>query len=263
MNATVPVALSIAGSDPSGGAGVQADLKTFHQHGVYGMCAITMLTVQNTLEVRAVHMIDPRTAIDQLDAAIGDIPPHAAKTGALGTSAMIDALAARATTFSFPLVIDPVMISKHGASLLDEEARETLIARLLPRALLITPNLHEAAALTGRRVNSVAAMRDAATAIADLGPPNVLIKGGTLHGDPIDVLLTNGEMHELPATRLDTVHTHGTGCAYSAAITARLARGEALHEAVQAAKVFMTEAIRTAPGLGSGHGPTNLHARVR
>jgi len=263
MMTAAPCALTIAGSDSGGGAGIQADLKTFHQHGVYGMSAITLLTVQNTRSVQSVQMIEPGMLLDQIDAVVEDIPMHAAKTGALGTAAMIDAVAARAATFDFPLIVDPVMISKHGDSLLDEEARDVMKSSLLPQAFLVTPNLYEAAALIGRAVDSVGAMRDAARAIADLGPHSVLIKGGSLSGDPIDVLLTDGELVELPGERIDTAHTHGTGCAYSAAITARLARGEGMLDAVRAAKTFIAEAIRTAPHLGSGRGPTNLHATAR
>jgi hydroxymethylpyrimidine/phosphomethylpyrimidine kinase len=255
------VALTIAGSDPSGGAGLQADLKTFHQHGVYGMSVVTLLTVQNTQMVSQVHIQTPALVLDQLDAVLTDIPPAAAKTGALGSPEVIEALAERAAGFEFPLVVDPVMISKHGARLIEQRATEILIRRLMPCAFLITPNLHEAVALSGRAVEDQAGMADAARALVDQGARNVLIKGGHLEGDAVDLLWTGGQMHLLRSARLATPHTHGTGCVYSAAITARLARGEPLVDAVDGAKRFVTEAIRTHPGLGSGLGPTNLFAQ--
>jgi hydroxymethylpyrimidine/phosphomethylpyrimidine kinase len=254
------VALTIAGSDPSGGAGLQADLKTFHQHGVYGTSVVTLLTVQNTQTVSQVHIQAPALVLDQLDAVLNDIPPAAAKTGALGNAEVIEVIAQRAAGFNFPLVIDPVMISKHGARLIEQQATDVLIRLLLPCATLITPNLHEAAALSNRSVDGLAAMADAARAIADLGVRNVLVKGGHLQGDAVDVLLADGHIVPFHSPRLTTPHTHGTGCVYSAAITARLAHGEKLVDAVQAAKQFVTDAIRTPPGLGRGLGPTNLFA---
>ena len=257
-----PVALTIAGSDPSGGAGMQADLKTFHQHGVYGMSVVTLLTVQNTQSVSAVRHIDPEFIIAQLNAVLSDIPPQAAKTGALGSAAIITALAERAAEFDFPLVVDPVMISKHGATLLDEDAVESLKSKLLPHAFCITPNLSEAAALTGIEVTDRATMEQAARAIADLGPNHVLIKGGHATGPALDLLWSAGQFHEFTAERIDSTNTHGTGCVLSAAITARLARGESLVAAVQSAKQFVTAAIRTAPGLGGGVGPTDMHVQI-
>lgn len=268
------VALTIAGSDPSGGAGIQADLKTFHQHGLYGMGVITLLTVQNTRSVEAVRYVDPEFVIAQLDAVVGDIPPQAVKTGALGSAATIEALADRAARFSFPLVVDPVMISKHGAALLDGDAVEILKRKLLPHAFCVTPNIPEAAALADMEVLDRPSMERAARAIAALGPKHVLIKGGHLHEAAtseraaddeygatslIDLLWSDGQIHEFTVERIDTSNTHGTGCVLSAAITARLARGEPLIEAVRKAKSFITEAIRTAPGLGGGVGPTNMH----
>jgi len=254
------VALTIAGSDPSGGAGIQADLKTFHQHGAYGMSVITLLTVQNTRGIDAVEVLDPGWVAAQLDAVLADIPPKAAKTGAIGNAGVIRAIAERAAGFKFPLVVDPVMVSKHGAPLLDEVAPTTLRAALLPYAFLVTPNLAEAAMLAGMAVNDLEAMAKAAVHIAKAGPKNVLIKGGHLEGDAVDVLFTEGRVYRITAPRIQSRNTHGTGCVYSAAITARLARGEDLLSAVRAAKAFVTEAIRTGPGLGSGFGPTNLHA---
>ena len=253
-----PVALTIAGSDPSGGAGLQADLKTFHQHRVYGMSVVTLLTVQNTQTVTAVRMIEPDFVVQQLDAVLADIVPSAAKTGALGNAAIIEAIADRVSRFKFPLIIDPVMISKHGRPLLDRQAVEVLIKNLLPWSMLVTPNLAEAAELAGFEVNSIETMTAAAKAIAQLGPQNVLVKGGHLPGEAIDVLLASGEIVLLPAPRHPTTHTHGTGCVTSAAITAVLAQGETLLTAVHRAKRFVTAAIKTNPGLGKGLGPVNL-----
>lgn len=254
------VALTIAGSDPSGGAGLQADLKTFHQHGAYGMSVVTLLTVQNTQRVASVEVLSPEFVLEQLDAVLEDIPPAAAKTGALGNAAVIDAVAERAQRFAFPLVIDPVMVSKHGAPLIDEDAVQVLTRRLLPHATLVTPNLPEAARLANREVTDLASMEDAASAIADLGPENVLIKGGHLDGDSTDLLLADGRFHRLATGRIDTQHTHGTGCVMSAAITAGLAQGNGVRSAVEFAKRFVTSAIASNPNLGHGYGPLNLFA---
>ena len=255
------IALSIAGSDPSGGAGIQADLKTFHQFGVYGEAVITLLTVQNTMAVDAVHLLEPAFVIQQMTAVLEDIPPGAAKTGALGSAAMVEAIAFAAADFQFPLIVDPVMISKHGAPLMTQDAREKLIELLLPAAALLTPNLHEAAAITGRRVENLQEMRDAAAAMLDLGAGAVLLKGGHLEGAALDFLLWHGGQIEVPGERIHTRHTHGTGCSYSAAITALLAGGASLEIAVTQAKAWIQEAIATNPGLGRGNGPVNHFAK--
>ena len=262
MPASKPVALTIAGSDPSGGAGIQADLKTFHQFAVYGEAVITLITVQNTLGVERVECLAPDLVAQQIRAVLADIPPAAAKTGALGNRRIIEAVAELAAEFQFPLVVDPVMFSKHGAALLSADAVETLKKHLLPRAFLLMPNLHEAQALTGTQVHDVAGMRAAAGQLAAMGPQAVLIKGGHLAGDATDILLHGGEWLELTAPRIDTPHTHGTGCTYSAAITALLAAGENLATAARKAKQYVTEAIRTNPGLGAGRGPLNHHAKL-
>jgi hydroxymethylpyrimidine/phosphomethylpyrimidine kinase len=256
-----PVALSIAGSDPSGGAGLQADLKTFHRFGVYGEAVVTLITVQNT---RGVTRVDPLAAdlvTAQIRAVLEDIPPHAAKTGALGSAAVVAAVAACASEFTFPLVVDPVMLGKRGARLLEGDSVRVLIERLIPRAFLLTPNLDEAAALTGRGVSDRESMIRAAEKLIALGAANVLVKGGHLAGDALDVLLTgSGEIHEFSAPRVVTAHTHGSGCTYAAAITAELAKHIPLRDAVRNAKDFITRAILTNPGLGSGQGPLNHHA---
>ncbi len=255
-----PVALTIAGSDPSGGAGIQADLKTFHQFGVYGEAVVTLLTVQNTIRVSQVSVMRPQLVAAQLEAVLEDIPPHAAKTGALGSAAVVRAVAKAATGFAFPLVVDPVMISKHGSPLLDEAAQAALIRYLLPYATLVTPNIPEAEALAGMGIGTAKEVKEAAKRIAALGPKSVLIKGGHAKGPATDVLFHDGRFIDLKAPRYKTKHTHGTGCTYSAAITACLARGIPLVESVVEAKGFITEAIRTNPGLGHGCGPVNHHA---
>jgi hydroxymethylpyrimidine/phosphomethylpyrimidine kinase len=258
-----PIALTIAGSDPSGGAGIQADLKTFHQFGVYGEAAVTLLTVQNTLGVQHVECVSAELVAWQVRAVISDIPPHAAKTGALGSREIIETVADLAADFPFPLIVDPVMVSKHGARLLAPDAINALKRRLLPRAFLLTPNLEEAAALTGMGVCDLAGMRAAAEKLRDFGARAVLVKGGHLSGCATDLLLYDGGFLEFPADRIDTRDTHGTGCTYSAAITAALAQHDALPEGIRKAKHYISEAIRTNPGLGAGAGPLNHHAAYR
>ena len=252
-----PVALTIAGSDPSGGAGIQADLKTFHQHGIYGTSVLSLLTVQNTCRVSSVQHLRPEFVLAQLDAVLEDLPPQAAKTGALGTREIIEAIAARAAQFSFPLVVDPVMISKHGAPLINEDARSTLAQKLLPHAALVTPNVHEAMVLSGLEFRGMDSLHEAAKAIAGMGPQSVLVKGGHLAEEATDVLYTEDRFQTFSAKRIETSHTHGTGCTYSAAITAELAKGANLIRAVEAAKRYITRAIETNPALGHGYGPVN------
>jgi hydroxymethylpyrimidine/phosphomethylpyrimidine kinase len=251
----IPVALTIAGSDPSGGAGIQADLKTFHQLKVFGTAAITLITVQNTSRLSRVEMLDPALISEQITAVLEDLHPQAAKTGALGTAEVIDVVAR--CSLGCPLVVDPVMISSHGMPLMDSAGREALRTLLLPKSALVTPNLHEAAELAGIPVANPDQMRDAAVRIAALGAGAVLIKGGHLEGDALDVLYHDGNFTEFRSARIDTRHTHGTGCTYSAAITAFLARGIGMVEAVTRAKRFVGEAIRTNPGIGAGSGPLN------
>jgi hydroxymethylpyrimidine/phosphomethylpyrimidine kinase len=255
------VALTIAGSDPSGGAGIQADLKTFHQFGVYGEAVITLITVQNTIGVERVECLAQELITQQIRAVVGDIPPMAAKTGALGNREIIKAVAGCARDFRFPLIVDPVTIGKHGASLLSNDAIDALKNYLLPHAFLLTPNLDEAEMLAGIEVRDVAGMRAAAAKLSALGPRAVLIKGGHLEGEAIDILLHEGEWTEFTAPRIDTHHTHGTGCTYSAAITALLANNVDLKRAVTKAKQYISEAIRTNPQLGAGTGPLNHHAK--
>lgn len=253
------VALTIAGSDPSGGAGIQADLKTFQQFGVYGQAVITLLTVQNTKMVSRVETMPADLVIEQIRAVITDMPSAAAKTGALGNVAIVEALAELAKSFAFPLVVDPVMISKHGARLISREAEEALKQTLLPHAFLVTPNIPEAESLTGLTIRDESDMRKAANRLLDFGCKAALVKGGHGRGEPVDVLSAPG-VHEdavFLGKRINTHHTHGTGCTYSAAITAGLALGRDLRQSIQAAKSFIQSAIETAPGLGGGQGPVN------
>ena len=257
-----PVALTIAGSDPSGGAGIQADLKTFHQFGVYGEAVITLITVQNTVGVQRVECLAADLVAQQIRAAASDIPPGAAKTGALGNWEIIEIVSALAAEFKFPLVVDPVILTKHRAALLTADAIEALKSLLFPQTFLLTPNLAEAGMLTRTEVEDLPGMRKAAAILAEMGPTAVLVKGGHLEGDSVDILFHQGRFHELAAPRVETPHTHGTGCTYSAAITALLASGCDLLEAVQQAKCFITESIRSNPGLGAGSGPVNHHARA-
>jgi hydroxymethylpyrimidine/phosphomethylpyrimidine kinase len=254
--------MTIAGSDPSGGAGLQADLKTFQQLGVYGTTVVTLLTVQNTVAVRAVEPLSPDLVLAQLDAVLDDIPPDAAKTGALGNEQIVRALGQRLANRKFPLVVDPVMISKHGLPLMTENARSAVIECLLPGAFLVTPNLEEAAVIAGIPVRGVEEMESAAKRIAQFGAEAVLVKGGHLTGDAVDVLYWKGRFRHYVELRVDTGNTHGTGCTYSAAITAELAKGRALEEAVATAKRYVTLAIRSNPGLGKGFGPVNHHVTV-
>jgi hydroxymethylpyrimidine/phosphomethylpyrimidine kinase len=256
------VALTIAGSDPSGGAGIQADLKTFHQRGVYGTSVITLLTAQNTRHVGAVEVLSAQIVADQLQAVLEDIPPAAAKTGALGDREIVSMLADKARNFQFPLVVDPVMISTHGQPLMKEQARAAL-AELLPHALLVTPNLHEAGELARMPVRDLSAMKEAAMKIAALGARAVLVKGGHLEGDAIDVLYWRDEFIYYRSLRVPTGHTHGTGCTFSACITAELAKGRDLPGAVEIAKRYITRAIETNPGLGKGPSPVNHHAQIQ
>jgi hydroxymethylpyrimidine kinase/phosphomethylpyrimidine kinase len=259
----IPVAMTIAGSDPGGGAGIQADLKTFHQFGVYGEAVVTLITVQNTLGTERVEVLPADLVFEQIRAVLDDIPPAAVKTGALGSAEVICAVARALDGFKGRLVVDPVLLSKHGARLAPESAWPVMQRELLPSTTLLTPNVPEAEAFTGMRICTVAEMRRAALRLRELGARDVLIKGGHLPGEPVDVLLAGETFHEFPAPRIDTPHTHGTGCTYSAAITAGLAGGLSVCEAVARSKLYIDDAICNAPGLGRGRGPLNHHVPPR
>jgi hydroxymethylpyrimidine/phosphomethylpyrimidine kinase len=255
----VPRALTIAGSDSGGGAGIQADLKTFSALGVFGMSALTAVTVQNTKGVSGFEELSPETVADQIRAVATDIGVDAAKTGMLASAGIIEAVAEAVREVGLPnLVVDPVFVSKHGHSLLREDAVSALRELILPLATVATPNLHEAAGLAGFRVEAREDMERAARAILDLGPRAVLVKGGHLEGGRADDLFAKGDRMEwLSAERIDTPHTHGTGCVLSAAIASYLARGNELSEAVVAGKRFVTEAIRHSLEIGQGIGPVD------
>ncbi|HET9001305.1 MAG TPA: bifunctional hydroxymethylpyrimidine kinase/phosphomethylpyrimidine kinase [bacterium] len=265
MTVPVPRALTIAGSDSGGGAGIQADLKTFSALGVYGMTAITALTAQNTTGVLGIVEMSPEFVRQQIDAVVTDIGVDAAKTGMLSSAPIIEAVADRIRRHRITqLVIDPVMVAKSGAPLLRPEAREALRRVLLPLALVVTPNLHEAAALVDRKVETLREMEDAAHALHALGPRYVVVKGGHLAGAAIDLVFDGSRVVRLEAARIETRHTHGTGCVFSAAITAGLARRIEILQAIRDAKAFVTAAIREALPLGSGHGPANpMHTVIR
>jgi hydroxymethylpyrimidine/phosphomethylpyrimidine kinase len=255
-----PVALTITGSDPSGGAGLQADLKTFHQFGVYGMSVVTLLTAQNTRGVETVEVLDRALVGAQLDSVLEDIPPGAVKTGAMGSLAIVEAVALRASALSVPLVVDPVMVSGHGTLFLPLDAQEALRTRLLPLAYLVTPNLHEAQVLSGREVKDVKTAVEAARAIHELGARAVVIKGIVERGHSIDLLWYENDSVQLESPWLDTKNVHGSGCTFSAAITAELAKGTSLELALFRAKAYISSALEKAPGLGGGAGPVDHHA---
>ena len=254
------VALTIAGSDSGGGAGIQADIKTMQAHGVFATSVLSAITAQNTRAVTAAFDLPLDLIAAQLDAVFDDFQIDATKTGMLSSRGIIETVAGvLRERIVRPLVVDPVMISKSGFSLLKDDAIETLKSELLPLATVVTPNTHEAAHLAGFAVETRAAAREAAHAIHALGPAAVLVKGGHLADtdEAVDVLYDGADFHEFRAPRLDTPHTHGTGCTYASAIAANLARGYALREAVGRAKRYVTEAIRHGLPLGGGHGPTH------
>jgi hydroxymethylpyrimidine/phosphomethylpyrimidine kinase len=255
------IALTIAGSDSGGGAGIQADLRTFAAHGVHGCSALTAVTAQNTVAVTDWVGLEPRMVAAQIEAVATDMPLAATKTGMLATAAIVEAVAGAARRLALgPLVVDPVMVAKSGDRLLAPEAERAYVERLFPLATLVTPNLLEAEALLGRPVRDLAAMRAAARDLVALGPRAALVKGGRLAGDAVDVLCDDGRVVELPGPRVDTAHTQGTGCTLSAAICARLALGDGLVEAVAAAKAYLTAALRGAYRTGRGRGPLDhLH----
>ena len=259
MPADVPRALTIAGSDSGGGAGIQADLKTFSALGVYGMTAITAVTVQNTKGVSGYEEVSPGIVGGQIRAVVTDIGVDAAKTGMLASVSIVDAVSDAIADVGIPnLVVDPVFVSKHGHRLLQEDAVEALRTRILPLATLVTPNLHEAGGLTGTQPESRGDMRRASEKILGFGPGAVMVKGGHLADDVAADLFFDGERSEwIEAERIDTPNTHGTGCVLSAAIAAHLARGAELLDAVREGKVFVTAAIRNALALGGGIGPVD------
>ncbi len=256
-------ALTIAGSDSGGGAGIQADLKTFAALGVYGMSALTAITAQNTVGVQGVYELPAEFVGLQIDSVVTDIGVDAVKTGMLANAEIIAVVAAKVREHNLPnLVVDPVMVAKSGDPLLREDAQEALIRLLLPLAVVVTPNLHEARVLTSMAIESLEDMQRAAAAIHALGPRYVVVKGGHLTGDSVDVLYDGQEYVLFPASRVETRNTHGTGCTFASAITAGLAKGLEVVEAVRQAKEYITIALQHAPTLGQGHGPTHHFAAL-
>ncbi len=256
----LPRALTIAGSDSGGGAGIQADLKVFFALGCHGMSALTALTAQNTVGVTGIHEVPPEFVIAQIDAVASDIGVDAAKTGMLSSASIVEATAKAVEVHSIDrLVVDPVFVSKHRDRLLAEDAIDALKEHLFPLATVVTPNLFEAEGLLGEPVTTLDEMRDAARALKDLGPRSVLVKGGHLDTGEgaVDVLYDGNDFTELDGPRFDTADTHGTGCALSAAIAARLAHGDDLVDAVWAGKDFVSGAIEHGLRLGDGFGPVN------
>ncbi|HEY7026526.1 MAG TPA: bifunctional hydroxymethylpyrimidine kinase/phosphomethylpyrimidine kinase [Gemmatimonadales bacterium] len=258
------IALTIAGSDSGGGAGIQADLKTFHQFGVFGTSVITAITAQNTKGVRAVHPVPPEMVRAQLEALAGDLPPAGYKTGMLATSELVRMVAGAIAEFDWPnYVCDPVMVATSGDRLLDPDAESVLRENLVPLATLVTPNLDEAAVLTGIDPRDPESMERAGQRLLELGAGAALVKGGHLAGDEVsDVLVTSGGVRTYRHPRITTRSTHGTGCTLSAAITAGLAAGRELELAVTAGLDFVFRAMKSAPGLGFGRGPLDHTVRA-
>lgn len=259
-----PVALTIAGSDSGGGAGIQADLKTFATHGVFGTSVVTALTAQNTVKVRAIEPVPPSFVAAQLEAILDDLPVAAVKTGMLATPATVAVVAELAARLP-ALVVDPVLVSSSGDALFDDDARRAYLDLLFPLATVVTPNSREAAVLTGRPVSTVEEAVAAARALGATGPAWVVVKGGHLGGGPggsgrreaVDVVWHGGEVHLLRAPWVATANDHGTGCTFAAAIAARLARGDDVRAALDGAKSYVHRALAGAAGwrLGAGHGP--------
>jgi hydroxymethylpyrimidine/phosphomethylpyrimidine kinase len=262
MSPGVRIALTIAGSDSGGGAGIQADLRTFAAHGVHGASAITAVTAQNSVAVLDWVALSPAMVVAQVEAVASDMPVAATKTGMLATAAIVSAVAAAARRLALgPLVVDPVMVAKSGDRLLDRDAERAYVEELFPVAALVTPNQPEAELLVGHPVRDVAAMRAAAAEIRARGARAVLVKGGRLPGAPVDVLDDGASTVELPSPRVETPHTQGTGCTLSAAICGRLALGLPLLDAVRGAKEYLAGALAGAYRTGAGRGSLDhLHA---
>ena len=258
MNSSTPRALTIAGSDSGAGAGIQADLKTFAAHGVYGTCAITAVTAQNTLKVDEVLELPTSLIESQIDAVVLDIGVDVVKTGMLSSSAIIEVVAAKVKEHNLRrLVVDPVMVAKGGDRLLQEEAVDTMRRVLLPLATVVTPNAPEAGVLIGKKIDTLDEARLAARELVRMGAKAAVVKGGHLPGPPTDILYDGTEFRAFTAQRIESTNTHGTGCTFASAIAANLAKGMSLRDAVSDAKKFVTSAIRNAVPLGHGHGPLN------
>ena len=259
---TPRVALTIAGSDSAGGAGIQADLKSFAACGVFGTSAVTAVTAQNTTGVRGVHALPADFVVAQVEAVLDDLDVRAVKTGMLATTGIVEAVAQLAAAGRLPrLIVDPVMVASSGARLLEESAERAYVEQLLPHALVLTPNLYEAQVLLGRSISTLAEQRDAARALGALGPSYVLVKGGhavrDTGDDAVDVLWDGHEVFDLRGPRVPGGNDHGTGCSLASAVAAGLAKGDEVVDAVQAAKAYVARALVGGAGwqLGAGHGP--------
>jgi hydroxymethylpyrimidine/phosphomethylpyrimidine kinase len=261
----LPISLTIAGSDSGGGAGIQADLKTFHAFGTFGTSVITAITAQNTMEVTAVHSIPLEVVRAQIDAVATDLRPGGVKSGMLATAPLVETVADALEDHGLDAyVLDPVMVAASGARLLDEDAVETVVRRLVPLSTLVTPNLDEARILTGLAVEEEAGQKEAARKLVEMGAGAALVKGGHGAGPEVVDILWDGEEERIwRRPRLETRSTHGTGCTLSAAVAAGLTRGKSLPDAVDRALDFVARAMASAPGLGQGHGPLNHFAPVR
>jgi hydroxymethylpyrimidine/phosphomethylpyrimidine kinase len=253
----VRAVLTIAGSDSGGGAGIQADLRTFAAHGVYGTSAITAVTAQNTVGLTTMSAVEADLVTAQIEAVAADIPLHATKTGMLANAAIVEAVAAAIEELELPkVVVDPVMLSKSGDRLLDDDGVRMLCAELLPRALVVTPNIPEAEALSGRQIRSIDDAREAARRIVSMGSSAVIITGGHRAGDEIvDLLFDGSAFTEFRIGRVVSQSTHGTGCTFASAIAALLARDHSLADAVARAQAYVAGAIRHGLAIGKGHGP--------
>lgn len=253
------VALTIAGSDSSGGAGIQADLKTFQAHGVFGISAVTAVTVQNTQKVYDIQEMRPKIVYDQIICLFDDIQIHAVKIGMVSSIPLIEAIAdALKNVNPPPLVLDPVMISKSGYRLLASDAQDALVRNLFPLSDIVTPNICEAEALVGKKITALDEMKTAARDILGMGAKKVVVKGGHLgNEDATDILYDGTEYGELKSQRIETRNTHGTGCTFSSAIAANIALGKGFFEAVSAAKEYISGAIKHSLAIGQGHGPTH------
>ena len=265
MAQTPPSVLAIAGSDSAGGAGIQADLKTMLALGVHGMSVVCAVTAQNSLGVQGYWELPTEAVRAQLDSVLGDIPVHAVKTGMLASAPIVETVAEVLAGIAAPVVVDPVAVSKHGDSLLAPGTLEAVKQQLLPLATVVTPNLLEAELITGQSISDERAMLRAAEAISSRGPRWVLVKGGHLPGSAVDLLVADDAVLRLPAERITSVHTHGTGCTLASGIAAGLAQGLNVEGAVERAHAYVQQAIASAPGLGRGHGPLDhshpLHSR--
>lgn len=256
--------MTIAGSDSGGGAGIQADLKTFAAMGVYGTSAITAITAQNTRTVTEIVEMPDSIIRSQIDAVITDIGVDAVKTGMLSNTRIITVVAEKIDEYEVaPLVVDPVMVAKGGARLIQEDAVEALRTLLIPKATVVTPNVPEAETIVGREIVDMDGMRDAAMEIVGLGAQSVVVKGGHLEGPATDIFFDGVKVKAFTSQRISTDNTHGTGCTFASAVAAGLARKQSIREAVAAAKKYVTEAIRFAPNIGQGNGPLNHFYMLR